>query len=281
MSKAKKYHSGGHTVTVAIIVVALLLLISIGLLLLLPKGNNSSSSTGNVISGEVITLENADSEEELRFNVQNMFPGDSVSKTHCVKITDAKVKAVSFFAGFAASNTGSDALKIRVTVDGSDTALYDGAVTDMPESLRAEVKDGVLEMQFHISVYLDTSVGNDYQGNKMALTFHWWVDDGDYATSADDSVPPAEKCCPWCFDICPWCWIIPLILMIAFVIMIGIGIAWWVFRTHKMRAARALGKSIAADDVSLAALFGAMGVGASILINKALDRDDRKDKKRK
>lgn len=280
MQKAKKNLSKEQTITVSIIVVAILLLASLCLLLFLPKNSGSSSLTGNVIGKpeNVITLKNKDSEGELRFNIQNMFPGDSVSKTFTVKITDDKVEAVSFFADFGSGGVSSDALKIRVRVDEAETALYDGAVAQMPARLRAEVKDGVSEIKFDISVYLDTSVGNEYQKSTLSLAFHWWVDDGDYVTNRVEP-EPTEKCSPWCFGICPWCWIIVLILAIALVITVGIGIAWMTFCIRKTKAAMAEGRSLTAMEVGLGALFTAIGMSAGILINKALNREDDDEKR--
>lgn len=283
MQEDKKQRTKQRIVTTSIVVVAVLLLVSILLLLFLPKRSGTSSSTGNVIegpSGEVIKFADIDSVEGSRFSVDNMFPGDSESKTYYIEILDSNVKAVSFKAEIASESAAlSDVLAISVVVDGAEETLYDGLVKDMPASLRAEISGE--ETEFAISVSLDTTVENEYQTDEINIDFSWWVDEADYVggtVSDGDTTGDGDKCCPWCFGICPWCWILLLILVIALLIVIVILIAWLIFRNKKIKEAAKTGTTLTAKDVGLAALFGAMGIGASIAIHKLLDRKDKKDR---
>ena len=263
MQEDKKQRTKQRIVTTSIVVVAVLLLVSILLLLFLPKRSGTSSSTGNVIegpSGEVIKFADIDSVEGSRFSVDNMFPGDSESKTYYIEILDSNVKAVSFKAEIASESAAlSDVLAIS--------------------SLRAEISGE--ETEFAISVSLDTTVENEYQTDEINIDFSWWVDEADYVggtVSDGDTTGDGDKCCPWCFGICPWCWILLLILVIALLIVIVILIAWLIFRNKKIKEAAKTGTTLTAKDVGLAALFGAMGIGASIAIHKLLDRKDKKDR---
>ena len=231
MSEDRKKSGKGRIVAVAIVVVAVLLIISIILLLLFPRRGGSSVSTGNVIEGpggDVIDLDNKWSVSGSRFTVENMFPGDRETGLYYVEFKDGGISAVNFRAEIASESASlADVLMIAVTVDGAETALYDGLVAEMPTSLKTETANGVTQLTYEVAVYLDTSVGNEYQSDEISVDLDWWIDDSGYVGGIggivdSDRVSGGEgyKCCPWCFGMCPWCWIIPIIVLIIIAIII-------------------------------------------------------------
>lgn len=56
--------------------------------------------------------------------------------------------------------------------------MYDGLMKDMPASLRYKMSspEKVSEqLYYEITVYLDTSVTNEYQNKELAADFSWWL----------------------------------------------------------------------------------------------------------
>ncbi|MBR2018765.1 MAG: hypothetical protein IKA05_00010 [Clostridia bacterium] len=279
---ARYRSSRGNGVIVACVIVAILLIISICLLIFLPKVGISINLPGNLIGNpenSVITLKELDEGADARFNVSNMFPGDSATKTYTVNVNHAGVEALSFVAEMGAvSQLETEKMNIRIGINGSKEALYEGPVVSMPERVRAEKDADEDQVKFDVTVSLDTSAGNDYQNKQIELWFHWWVDDTDYNPDAVQNEAP-KKCVPWCWSMCPWCWVIPLLLAIALFFTIIIAIAWIVFRGRRRREAMLTGRRLGPGDLGLAALFAAMGIGGSIAINKLLDGKPEKKKR--
>ena len=153
--------------SVATVIVALLLIIALIILFLLLRSERSwgsSSSPGNIIqTGNVNISLDKKGEESSPFKVENMFPGDSESKTYAVILEDKGIKAVSFTARVTSENTIlQKVLNMNITVDGSETPLYSGMLEGIPEQLRVVVPEGAGQLLFAITASLDTSVGNEY-----------------------------------------------------------------------------------------------------------------------
>lgn len=72
----------------------------------------------------------------------------------------------------------SEVLKCRVVLLTTGQTQYDGLMRDMPESLAYSLSTQeatVSELYYQITVYLDTSVGNEYQNKNLVADFLWWV----------------------------------------------------------------------------------------------------------
>jgi len=64
-----------------------------------------------------------------------------------------------------------------VVVNGS--LLYDGLMRDMPVVDYLAAGSGTTRLNYEITAYLDTSVGNDYQNRDLIADFYWWVEGSD------------------------------------------------------------------------------------------------------
>ncbi|MGN1113269.1 MAG: hypothetical protein ACI4RP_08695 [Acutalibacteraceae bacterium] len=140
--------------------------------------NNSSAQTG---SAELLTLYNIQADDNVPFKVENMFPGDSITKNYCVRVSQKDTLTLRFHADIQpGSEKLAEVLRVKVLLASTGDLLYDGAIKDMPESLNCNVitnHSTVRELYYEITAYLDTSVGNDYQNKKLAADFRWWTED--------------------------------------------------------------------------------------------------------
>ena len=72
----------------------------------------------------------------------------------------------------------AEVLMVRVDLLTTGETLYDGLMRDMPGSLTHKLTgSGDDELYCQITAYLDTSVGNEYQGKDLLADFKWWVEE--------------------------------------------------------------------------------------------------------
>lgn len=212
MSKATKY------ITAIIITLSVLLLItSMALACVVIFGGQNKNTDRDVVTDNVITPEKksissvgymkypmlaawfvspifeADETLELYrnhpddntpFDVKNMFPGDEISKTYCVKVSYTGTMTVHFVADIRdgyekLAEVLECSVSLRRGSSEESELLYSGLMRDMPESVDVTVSNRgrVTEKLFYdITVSLDTSVGNDYQNKMLIADFIWWAD---------------------------------------------------------------------------------------------------------
>lgn len=113
------------------------------------------------------------------FAVSNMFPGDVIPKDYQVKVTHRGPVVVHFRAAVRPGYEKlAEVLKVKVQIESQDR--YDGLMRDMPESLDCTTpntaKAETTELDYRLTVYLDTSVGNEYQAKELVADFEWWVE---------------------------------------------------------------------------------------------------------
>lgn len=112
------------------------------------------------------------------FQVGNMFPGDTETKSYYITTSYTGVVTVHFHADIRDGYEKlAEVLKCRVALRDGDV-LYDGLMRDMPQSLdhalpRAE--KGSATLIYDITTYLDTDVGNEYMSKALCADFNWWV----------------------------------------------------------------------------------------------------------
>lgn len=117
-------------------------------------------------------------EENQPFQAANMFPGDSVTKTYRLQVFYTDSITVHFRADVRPGYEKlAEVLKCRVAVDGRE--VYDGLMAQMPESIHSTMKTPETEMEYEITAYLDTSVGNAYMAKELLADFRWWVEKQD------------------------------------------------------------------------------------------------------
>lgn len=147
-------------------------------------GNSSTSSNGPADKPTATKLElyQGQPEDNQRFEVKNMLPGDTETKYFCVKVYHDKDIELFFKADVTeqTKNLG-DVLHIRVTHLETGKVLCDAPFAEVngkefPELLKSN-NEKATTAYYQIDVSLDTSVGNEYQAAKLTADFKWYVKD--------------------------------------------------------------------------------------------------------
>ena len=117
-----------------------------------------------------------------RFEVKNMFPGDTETKYFCVKAHhDADLEL--FFRTKITGQTKNlgDVLHIKVTHLETGKVLCDAPFAEIDGKEFSELLKknaaGETTAYYQIDVSLDTSVGNEYQAAELKTDFAWYVKD--------------------------------------------------------------------------------------------------------
>lgn len=138
--------------------------------------------------GKKVTLQiyRNHAEDSTPFNCPNMLPGDSETGSYYLKVSHKGSITVHFHADIRDGYEKlAEVLKCKITLrDG--TELYDGLMRDMPESINHELSQSgrkTSEIIYDITVYLDTSIGNEYMSKELYADFRWWVEED----AGDDS----------------------------------------------------------------------------------------------
>ena len=166
-------------INIAIVAVAIMLVVCIVLLILVLGGNgNIPTSSNNVIGtkGDDIKLGNEGDVEQVRFNVDNMMPGDSEVKTFSVVVTNEKINKINFKAELVTENEAFyDVMRISVKVRDEHHPIYTGLIKDFEEGIKVDMVSGE-KTEFTITVTLDPSAGNECQNSEIAVNFAWWIE---------------------------------------------------------------------------------------------------------
>ncbi len=126
-------------------------------------------------AAQEVELAAGDTGVNAPFDVVNMFPGDAVTQDYTVQVRHKDPVVLHFRAdvrdGF---ETLAEVMMIRVELPGKGVTLYDGLMRDMPASVDYTLARGERSLDYRITAYLDTSVGNDYQNQQLKADFRWW-----------------------------------------------------------------------------------------------------------
>ena len=129
----------------------------------------------------VISIYKNHAEDSTPFNVANMFPGDSETKTYYVDVSHRGKLTVHFRVDiYTGYKKLAEVLKCKVVLRDENKVLYDGLMRDIPEGIDHTVNSSVkttTRLTYDITVYLDTSVGNEYMNKELEADFCWWVED--------------------------------------------------------------------------------------------------------
>lgn len=165
-------------INIAIVVVAIMLVVCIVLLIFVLGGKgNIPTSSNNVIGtkGDDIKLGNEGDVEQVKFDVSNMFPGDSEVKTFTVVVTNKKINKINFKAELVTENEAFyDVMRISVKVRDENHPIYTGLIKDLEDGIKVDMVSGE-ETEFTITVTLDPSAGNECQNSEVAVNFAWWI----------------------------------------------------------------------------------------------------------
>lgn len=118
------------------------------------------------------------SEVAAPFSVHNMFPGDRTANEYNVQVSYTGDLTLHFHSDIRPGYEKlAEVLKCQIRI--SEKEVYDGLIRDMPAQLDHVLSSskGITEtVSYDIAVYLDTSVGNDYQNKELVCDFRWWVE---------------------------------------------------------------------------------------------------------
>lgn len=168
---------------------------------------------------EYISLEfhkyNSDYNEP--FYVENMFPGDAESKNYDIRVTYKGGVIIKFHADIRPGYEKlAEVLMCRVTELDTGNVMYDGLMRDMPASvdipLNSDTKT-TTDLRYQITGYLDTSVGNEYQLQKLIADFKWWAEGEKGQLEPSPSTGLVDM-------ICYYWWMIPIIVALIFVVIL-------------------------------------------------------------
>ena len=150
------------------------------------SGSESTGTGGSAgadkPAAELLELYKTKPEDNEKFEVENMLPGDTVTRYFCVRVNHGE--ALDLY--FSADITGQikqlgDVLNIKVTRLSEDTVLCDLPFSEADgreyKTSVAENGSGVTDVYYRIDVSLDTSVGNEYQAAELTADFKWFVKD--------------------------------------------------------------------------------------------------------
>ena len=146
----------------------------------------TAARTGKV----TIRLYDRSPEYNREFSVTNMFPGDAETQNDCVQVDHKGDVTVHFRAEVRPGYEKlAEVLKLRVSVGGS--VLYDGLMAEMPAAVDTLLPAGSDTLDYQLTAYLDTSVGNPYMYQQLVADFYWWVADSEeLAPPTGDTMQP-------------------------------------------------------------------------------------------
>ncbi len=139
-------------------------------------------------AGETIVLNGPDKSEVQAFTLNNMFPGDKISKDYILNISHEEDIEIFFKAkilegyGDRPGEDGdlAEVLKFKVEIPGVKILYNDGLdnkelMKDMPEWVTYTLPaNQPPDVTYRLTVYLDTSVGNEYQNKELKADFEWY-----------------------------------------------------------------------------------------------------------
>ncbi len=133
-------------------------------------------------AAELLELYKTKPEDNEKFEVENMLPGDTVTRYFCVRVNHGEALDLYFTADITGQiKQLGDVLEITVTRVGEDTALCDLPFSEADgkeyKTRVAENGSGATDVYYRIDVSLDTSVGNEYQAAELTADFKWFVKD--------------------------------------------------------------------------------------------------------
>lgn len=163
-------------------------------------GSSDTAQTDNK-KAEVIELYKTKADDNERFEVKNIFPGDLYTKYFCVKVNHNKDVDLFFKADITEQTKNlANVLHVQVTRMDTDTVIFDAPFSEIngkafSELLKANAENSTVAY-YKIDVSLDESVGNEYQAARLIADFEWYVE------NEDGLLPPntgfETTVLPWC-----------------------------------------------------------------------------------
>lgn len=123
-------------------------------------------------AGETLVLNDPYKSEFQAFTLNNMFPGDVEYKDYILNISHKNNIDVGFNVYMREESAKlAEVLKLKVEIDGVEK--YNGLMKDLGQ-LTYTLPAGQPKATYRLTVYLDTSVGNEYQNKELKADFEWY-----------------------------------------------------------------------------------------------------------
>ena len=141
-----------------------------------------STGTDKPAQAKVLELYQGKPDDNQRFEVQNMLPGDTETKYFCIRAYHDKDVELFFRADVTEQTKAlGEVLHIIVTHLETGKVLCDAPFSEIngaefSELLKAN-GDKATTAYYKIDVSLATSVGNEYQAALLKANFNWYVKD--------------------------------------------------------------------------------------------------------
>ena len=165
-----------------------------------PFTSNSTIVDQDKENQTTLTIYKNRSEDSTPFHAVNMFPGDGEVKNYFLAVSYRGTVTIHFHADIRPGYEKlAEVMNCRVILENTGETLYDGLMKDMPESLAHKLVSQNAttdELEYVITAYLSTSVGNEYMNKELLADFRWWAveeklpDDGG---NSDDDHDKTEK----------------------------------------------------------------------------------------
>lgn len=141
-----------------------------------------------------INLSNRNLEENVKFEANNMFPGDSQTQFYRVIVAFENLATVHFGVEVEEGYEKlGEVLQLRVVLLESEREeiLYEGSINDLVSSLEHTLApnsgEKTEELCYEIEAYLETDVTNEYQGKILLADFSWWIEETSDSPENDNS----------------------------------------------------------------------------------------------
>ena len=144
------------------------------------------------VTALALQLHNKNPGDNIPFKVSNMFPGDTVTQYYCVKVSYSDVITMRVRADTRPGYEKlAEALKCKVVLMNTGKTLYNGTFKNMPTAVSYQLPESgettTAELYYKITVYLETSTGNEYMNKSLIADFRWWVEE------TGNLKPPAQS----------------------------------------------------------------------------------------
>ncbi len=140
-----------------------------------------ATATAYAQDDTVISIYKNHPDDSEPFRTENLFPGDSETKAYLIRVSHKGTVTVHFHADIRDGYEKlAEVLNCKVVLANEQKTLYDGLMRDMPASLSHKISSAsgtMTELEYDITVYLATSVGNAYMNQPLVADFRWWVEE--------------------------------------------------------------------------------------------------------
>lgn len=114
-----------------------------------------------------------------KFNLTNMFPGDSETKYYCINISYKDNITIKQSINIKTDYQElKDIFNLKIKLLNTDEILYNDLLKNIPETIdynTTSKEETSEDFCYEITINLDTSVGNEFQNKEMLLNFNWLV----------------------------------------------------------------------------------------------------------